>query len=62
MSTESMFARGCGERSAIPQSMSSCHRSDEYANSPLTLRLPSGRSGEPPMPSLEAWLMFCRFF
>src|SRR5689334_14852072 len=32
--------------------MSSCHMSDEYANSPVTLRVPSGRSVDSPMPPL----------
>ena len=45
-----MRARGCGERSVAPHSMSSAHMSDEYANSPLTFGMPSGRRTDTPTP------------
>ncbi len=46
-------------RRVWPQSMSSCHMSEEYANSPVTLRVPSGRRIDSPMPPLLCfWVTF----
>ena len=42
-------ARGCGLRSVAPHSIPSVHRSEENANSPVTLSVPSGRSGDVPI-------------
>ncbi len=50
-SIERIAACGCGLRRVVPHSIPSAHRSDEYANSPFTLSLPSGRSALSPMPS-----------
>ena len=44
-------AYGCGLLRVVPQSIPSAHRSDEYANSPFTLGVPSGRPGLAPTPS-----------
>src|ERR1044071_5396795 len=52
VSIETISACATVERRIWPQSMSSCHMSDEYANSPVTLRVPSGRSVDSPMPPL----------
>src|SRR5260370_39887537 len=49
-STERMRARGWGARRVAPQSMSDIHRSEENANSPVTLSVPSGRSVLAPTP------------
>ena len=57
---ETISACATVERRICPQSMSSCHMSDEYANSPVTLRVPSGRSVDSPMPPLvwDPWVIF----
>lgn len=56
---ETISAWATVERRVCPQSMSSCHMSEEYANSPVTFRMPSGRSVDSPMPPLVRvpWLM-----
>src|SRR3954449_11368610 len=58
VSMDTISACATVERRICPQSMSSCHMSDEYANSPVTLRVPSGRSVDSPMPPLdfEPWV------
>ena len=55
---ETISACATVERRVWPHSMSSCHMSEEYANSPVTLRVPSGRSVDSPMPPLvcEPWV------
>src|SRR5919204_215037 len=50
MSTERMRAAGCGLRRVRPHSMPSIHRSEEKANWPFTLGIPSGRSTLSPTP------------
>src|SRR5919202_1636953 len=50
VSIERMRAAGWGLRRVRPHSMSSIHRSEEKANSPLTLGTPSGRSTLWPTP------------
>ena len=50
MSISRIRARGCGLRSVAPHSIPSAHRSDEYAKSPLTLGMPSGRRRLSPIP------------
>ena len=45
-----ILAYACGLRSVTPQIMSSIQRSLPYANSPVTLPLPSGRTGLVPTP------------
>lgn len=59
VSMETISACATVERRICPQSMSSCHMSDAYANSPVTLRVPSGRSVDSPMPPLARvpWVM-----
>ena len=59
MSMETISACATVERRVWPHSMSSCHMSEEYANSPVTLRVPSGRSVDSPMPPLvlEPWVI-----
>src|SRR3954468_7215522 len=59
VSMDTISACATVERRICPQSMSSCHMSDEYANSPVTLRVPSGRSVDSPMPPLvfEPWVI-----
>src|SRR5262245_6886565 len=47
-SRATMRACGCGDRSVRPHSMPSAYRSDEKANRPWTLGLPSGRIGLSP--------------
>src|SRR4051812_31214168 len=47
---ETISAWATGERRIWPHSMSSCHMSEEYANSPVTLSVPSGRSVDSPIP------------
>lgn len=56
---ETISACATVERSVWPHSMSSCHMSEEYANSPVTLRVPSGRSVDSPMPPLvgDPWVI-----
>lgn len=49
MSIETISACATVLRRVWPHSMSSCHMSEEYANSPVTLRVPSGRSVDSPM-------------
>src|SRR5262245_7366881 len=51
MSMARIRAYGCGLRSVTPQIMSSIHRSLAYANSPVTLSVPSGRTALSPTPS-----------
>src|SRR5690606_14709816 len=51
MSMERIHADGCGLRSVTPHSMPSSHRSEAYANSPVTLSAPSGLSTLAPMPA-----------
>ena len=53
-STARMRARGCGLRRVAPHSMSAIHRSDENANSPVTLSVPSGRGTLIPTPASPA--------
>src|SRR5687768_13064483 len=48
-----MRAYGWGERSVAPHSTPSPPRSDENANEPCTLAIPSGRTGE--APSTSRW-------
>ena len=50
-SIDRIRACGWGLRTVVPHSIPSAQRSDEYANSPLTFSLPSGRSTLSPMPS-----------
>lgn len=59
VSIETISACATVERRVWPQSMSSCHMSEEYANSPVTFRIPSGRSVDSPMPPLVRvpWLI-----
>lgn len=59
VSIETISACATVERRVWPQSMSSCHMSEEYANSPVTFRIPSGRIVDSPMPPLVRvpWLM-----
>src|SRR4051812_5206905 len=45
-----ILARAWGLRRVAPHSMSSAHRSEEKANSPLTFSVPSGRVGLAPTP------------
>src|ERR1700712_5759760 len=54
-----MRARGCGLRSVAPHSIRSAQRSDEYANSPLTFGIPSGRRTDSPTPNgtLTTWVV-----
>ncbi|CAM5430807.1 hypothetical protein SGLAM104S_10642 [Streptomyces glaucescens] len=54
VSIDTISAWATVERRVWPQSMSSCHMSDANANSPVTLRVPSGRSVDAPMPP-RAW-------
>ena len=62
VSMETISAWATVERRVWPHSMSSCHMSEEYANSPVTLRVPSGRSVDSPMPPLvaEPWVRLAR--
>ena len=53
MSMPRIRARGCGLRSVAPHSMPSIHRSEEYANAPLTLSMPSGRLALSPTPPVD---------
>ena len=48
-SIDTMRAYGCGERSVAPHRHPSADRSDENANVPCTLAMPSGRVGDVPM-------------
>ncbi len=47
---ERIHADGCGLRSVAPQTMPSSHRSEAYANSPVTLSVASGRRALSPTP------------
>ena len=49
VSMATMRAYGCGERSVAPHAAPSIGRSDENANMPWALMMPSGRAGESPI-------------